>query len=40
VVYYDETGTPDRVSCYTEDDRELITDVVRGQHAMLQQAAT
>jgi hypothetical protein len=40
VVYYDETGTPDRVSCYTEDDRELITDVVRGQHAMLQQATT
>ena len=36
VVYYDENGTPDRVSCYTEADRELIAGVVQEQHAMLQ----
>jgi hypothetical protein len=27
-VYYDSDGLPERVSCYTEDDRDLITDVI------------
>jgi hypothetical protein len=27
-VYYDNEGLPERVSCYTEEDRDLITEVV------------
>ena len=35
VVYYDKDGVPERVSCYTERDRELITGVIREQACCL-----